>query len=147
METPALLRGNFYPSSRKERCASFHPCLATKKCQNYNPHSTLCEYCESMVRPVPNLGGYMAEGEFQPDLQHSLKLIQEAVKKAWSHPDAKAQKTTPRDIADEYDKLKKATNQLAEFSTVSKAKMEEKVEETYLMGNRGGGTEVLGRLK
>jgi len=46
-ETPPQLRGRCYNTSRVTRCPNYHPCEMCKMCRSFNPHSALCQWCES----------------------------------------------------------------------------------------------------
>jgi hypothetical protein len=88
MQLPSIARGYFYPTNLKNRCPRFSRCTVSNKCQNYDKHVLMCNVCESRVRPAQQLGGYLAEGEFQPDIQKAIKVIQKALNNPFSHPDA-----------------------------------------------------------
>ena len=67
-----LNKGFLYPSQNRSRCAAFHPCLLTQKCQSYNRNSLVCNLCESRIMVGDTnvqFGGYISEGEIMPDLQ------------------------------------------------------------------------------
>ena len=124
--THAILSGYLYPSNYRSRCPRFHACRLTQKCQNYNPHMLDCSLCETKVNPNPLLGGFLAEGEFSPDLQDSIKTVEEELGVSFAHPDGKRQKIGP-DITLKWEKMRKATDQLAEFMAGSKAEFDEKI--------------------
>lgn len=124
--THSSLAGYLYPSNFCSRCPRFHACRLTQKCQNYNPHLMECETCESRVSPNPQLAGLLPEGEYAPDLQHGIKELEDRMNVAFSHPDGKRQRLGP-DITLEFEKSRRATEQLAEFLSESKAKFEEKI--------------------
>ena len=147
MDCPSALKGALYPSTRKSRCPLFHPCQATRKCQSYDPNSVMCEYCEHVIRPNPSVGGYLAEGEFVPDLQHSLKIIQQIAKRPWLHPDNPSQRINSKEVVNKYEETVAASNRLAEFAGISNLTMEHEIVER-IVGRRGpDGVEVLGRIE
>lgn len=119
MDTPSLLKGHFYPSSRVSRCPKFSPCLVSKKCQNYNQHDFTCVLCESRVRPPYMLGGYLPEGETEEDIQAIVKTLEAGMGRPLAHPDRDSERIDPLEIAFEYDKFRQATEGLIRFAKKS----------------------------
>lgn len=144
METPNLLRGEFYETSRISKCPRCHLCLVSKKCQNYDPHSLECEVCENRVSPNYNIGGYIPEAEYIPDLQHSIVVIQQAKRAAFAHPDAEGQSIDIDNVTQKHNNIHKAIEQLANFSSMGKLQLEETIERIAVNPEM---KELLGRIE
>lgn len=142
METPNVLKGYLYPSSRVCRCPRFHACIATKKCQNYDPHQLDCSVCEQRTTLNDNLGGFLPEGEYVPDLQDAIHTLEEQLNKPMAHPDQQGQKG--EDITNKYNKERKAADMLAHFMNDGTITMEEKI--MYAMSDPET-AKLLGRME
>ena len=127
METPNILKGFLYPSSRVSRCPRFSECLVSKKCQNYDPHQLDCAVCESRVTPQYFLGGYVPEGEYYPDVQAAFKIITKRLHKAIAHPDSPHMSFNLGDIVEEQEKFNKSTEILRKFQAEKKLDLEETI--------------------
>jgi len=114
METPPLLKGYLYPSSRVTRCPRFHACIISKKCQTYDKNQLDCTLCERAVDPPIDLGGHIPEGEYYPDIQHAIKVVQDRLILPMAHPDQTPQSVSA-DIVDQQSKLRKSTEILERF--------------------------------
>lgn len=86
MQVPSIARGFLYPNMLRNRCPKFSQCLLTSKCQNYDKHQRICALCETRVRPAVNLGGVLAEGEYQEDAQLAIKTIRDALNAPFADP-------------------------------------------------------------
>jgi hypothetical protein len=106
----------------------FHACQATKKCQNFDSHRLQCQVCEERVRPSTTVRGYLAEGEYMPDIQHALAILTRKIKKAMADPNRPGQKISGYDISKKYDQTRKATEMLSRFSNIIGMKLTEEVE-------------------
>ncbi len=129
METPPLLKGYLYDSTRVCRCPRFHACTISKKCQNYDPNQLDCSLCETAVDPPIDLGGHLPEGEFYPDIQDAIKTVQEALNKPLAHPDQEAQKINGPEITNQYNKTRKSIEMLKRFQGKGVLKMTEEWED------------------
>lgn len=116
----------------------------SKKCQNYDPHSVVCEVCESRVSPQVNLGGYLAESAFFPDIQHAVSIIQQAKRAAFAHPDAEGQSIDIDNVTQKHNNIHKAIEQLANFSSMGKLQLEETIEQIAVNPEM---KEILGRIE
>ncbi len=128
MDTPNLLKGYLYPSSRVCRCPRFHACTVTKKCQNYDPHQLDCSICETRVPETRDqIGGMLAEGEYYPDIQDAIHTIETRLHKPMAHPDYEGQEINGADITAKYEKERRAAEVLRMFTTDGSMTMEEKI--------------------
>lgn len=118
MQAPNISRGFLYPTHLKFKCPRYSQCLVTNKCQNYDKHCRLCALCETRVRPASNLGGCLPEGEFEPDVQVALKVIQNAVNAPFAHPDAEPGSCGGVTMED-YQKLEEAKEVLSGYSKIT----------------------------
>lgn len=149
METPGMLSGHYYPSGRVCRCARFHQCVVTKKCQNYDAHNLQCNVCESRTNAHeidPNsvpLGGHIPEGEYYPDLQDAITTLEDMLNTPFAHPDTESQTINSRNIARKYEREHKVTEMLSEFSSLGKLQIEEKLTEMYCDPDK---RKIIGRI-
>lgn len=132
MDTPNVLKGHLYPSSRVVRCPRWHRCIISQKCQNYNPHQLDCRICESRCRPANMLGGILAEGELIPDLQDAIHTIEQNMNMKMIDPDREAQTIDTYDITKKYEKVRKSTEMLAHFMKEPNRTLEEKAVEAMV---------------
>lgn len=126
MEIPNLCRGFNYPTSRYAKCPRFHACFISKKCQNFDKHNFECAQCESRVRPITQAGGYLPEGEYMPDLQDAMSLLEKTLKRAMVDPDADGQVMNSVDVTRDWERVTRASETLKAFMT-DKAQLEETV--------------------
>ncbi len=122
-----VLRGHLYPSNLHSRCPRFHACIATKKCQNFDCHRLDCQLCESLVRPNELVGGYLPEGEFVPDVQHALKILEVEKKIAWSSPDGQPNTQRGDQITAQYEQQRRATEVLSRFSGKTNMQIQQEI--------------------
>lgn len=83
----SILRGGRYDTISTRKCMMYHPCLVTKKCQNYDPNRRECFLCEQRVRPARNLKGLVPEGVKVADVQLAIRTIERFMKQPFSSPD------------------------------------------------------------
>lgn len=126
MEIPNISRGFNYPTSRFSKCLRFHPCFISKKCQNFDKHNFECMQCESRVRPIIQAGGYLPEGEFMPDLQDAMVVLEKTLKRAMVDPDADGQIMNSIDVTRDWERVTRASDKLKAFMR-DKATLEEEV--------------------
>lgn len=125
MITPNILRGHFYPVPRQWRCPRFHACQVSHKCQNYDRHCLECRICESRIHPVPDIvGGYLAEGQYKPDIQAAMRNIRDMMRAPYAHPDRVKQKINPMNVAENLERYKKSTEIVARFMSLPTTKFE-----------------------
>lgn len=132
MDTPNLLKGHLYPSNRVSRCPRFHACVACKKCQNFDRHQLDCQVCESRVYPKPLVCDHIPEGEFIPDIQNSIRIMELFRNEAMAHPDREGQIIDGKEITNKYEKARQASNLLHDFTSSEGTTTEEKVVRAYL---------------
>lgn len=121
MEVPSAAKGHLYPSERTLRCLVFHPCLITRKCQNYNQHQHECVLCERRVFPQENLGGLIADGAFVPDIQDAVRVIQDSTHRKMFDPDADPSYSNDEGIdIVQQSRLKEATQLLSSINPGSR---------------------------
>ena len=92
MHAPNVVRGYFYPTNLTARCPFYSQCTVTNKCQNYNRHNLVCSTCEERVRPAAMLGGLLAEGEYEQDVQLAMKIVRDAVNAPMVQADSDGQR-------------------------------------------------------
>lgn len=133
MDTPNALKGHFYPSSRVSRCSRFHACTVTKKCQNFDRHLYECTLCEQRTNTheldpdsVP-LGGFLAEGEYSPDLQFAFAELERMIGKPFSHPDAESQVMNTADISRKWEREHRIVETIKNFTQLGGMTMDEKI--------------------
>lgn len=80
MDTPNMLRGQFYSTHMFSRCPSFKPCVLCKMCINYTQHVAQCQICEARKSPKRVC-------ECTPTNRESVHKIQTAIKGALFDPD------------------------------------------------------------
>lgn len=150
MNTPNILAGYFYPSTMVSRCPRFHACTISKKCQNYDAHNYECAMCESRSNAHerdPNsvpLGGYLAEGEYYPDLQNSIMELERLLNKSFAHPDMEPQKYNTLDVANNMERERKIVDSIQHFTQLGKFTMEEKIMQAIVDPSL---KDLLGRLE
>ncbi len=136
MNTPNTLSGYLYPSDRISRCPMFHACVASKKCQNYDPHNLQCNLCESRISNNENLGGYIAEASHMPDIQADVRTLEKMKHMAMADPDFEGQLINGHRITEEHNEYRRAAERLGTFSKYSRTHLEEEYSETvYLNRN------------
>ena len=126
METPNILKGALYPSSRRSVCPRFHACIVSKKCQNFDQHMLECIICESRVDGAPMIGGYIPEGEYYPDLQDAIHTIEDRLHRPLADPNDDGQKMDQFDVSQKYQKERKAADMMHAFLN-GPGSMEEKI--------------------
>ena len=133
MNTPNTLSGYLYPSDRISRCPRFHACLASKKCQNYDPHQLDCSVCESRINNNENLGGYVGEGTHMPDVQDDVRTLEKMKHQLMADPDAEGQLINGHRITEEYNEYRRASERLGKFSQYTRMQLEEEYSETVYL--------------
>jgi len=124
---PNVLRGGAYPTTKVQKCHRFHGCLATKKCQNYSPHCRECVVCEGRIWPAKILRGHISSGEYKPDIQESLRMLQRYLRRAFNDRDGRPTTSIGPDVSDKHHRLTKALDILKEFEGLSSVQIEEKL--------------------
>lgn len=117
LDCPNTCKGHLYSSNRVSRCPLMHLCIATSKCQNYDSHNAVCNQCESRGPrpPVAKLGGLYFESDNAPDIQESIKILQDSRQQRISDPDAEKSMINGRNITNKYDKERRAAEMLSEL--------------------------------
>jgi hypothetical protein len=145
MEIPNIAKGHLYPSTRVSRCSRFHRCIVSNKCQNFDRHRLDCNVCELRASHSHDVGGQLPEGLYWPDLQDMIKTLQDLKRTAWAHPDREgARGEDMADMTAKYQKVKKATDALAFFSSIGHLNWDEKVAYAMMDPNT---RQHLGRLE
>jgi len=98
MQAGNVARGYLYPNNMTSRCPMYSQCKVTGKCQSYDKHSLICTVCEQRVRPAAYLGGFLPEGEFEPDIQQAMVVIQNAMNAPMATPDSDGQRVAQVDM-------------------------------------------------
>lgn len=89
----------------------------------------MCRVCESNFNPPPSdLGGMLAEGEFLPDLQNDVMVIQKARNLMLADPNAEGQKLQPYVIEREYEKAKEAAANIAKYGAKTSEQIIEEIQ-------------------
>jgi hypothetical protein len=73
------------------------------------------------------LGGYLAEGEYVPDLQDSIATIEKSMGVPMAHIDNDFQKIDGEDITLQHDKTRKAADQLNQFLSKTMTQIEDEL--------------------
>lgn len=131
MTTPNLLRGGLYPTVHRSGCPRFHACTLTKKCQNFNRHDHACVVCESRVRPNPIVGGFLAEGEVMPDLQHAMAIMSRRLHTPFVDPEGRGQKIDHAEIANANESTRRAADMFKHFYKRGDATMDRHATDAY----------------
>lgn len=134
MDTPNLLKGSLYPTSRVSRCSRFSACVVCKKCQNFDRHLLECNVCENRVHgpDSPPKCDHLPEGEYIPDIQHTIRFIEEMRRAPMAHPDRESQAIDPIDISNQLEKTREATDMLEKFSSMPGTSMEEQTMRAWI---------------
>lgn len=133
MNTPNTLSGYLYPSLRVNRCPRFHACLASKKCQNYDQHNLECQVCETRTSDKENIGGYVAEGTYMPDVQDDVRTMEKMKHQLMADPDRETQTINGHRITQEHNEYRRASERLGAFAKYSRMTMEEEYSETVYL--------------
>jgi len=80
MDTPNMLRGEFYSTSKTQKCPNFKQCPLCKMCRNYNRYNAMCVACEDRKRPKRVC-------TCTPKNLTNLNRVQEAIKGPLFQPD------------------------------------------------------------
>lgn len=78
MTDSSIFRGYLYETSQTQGCPMYHPCMVSRKCQNYDNNNIVCINCESRVYPQNKkfLGGTKHSGlNEMEDIQKALHII------------------------------------------------------------------------
>lgn len=122
MMTHTLLRGGYYDTLSTKKCYMFHPCLLTKKCQNYDPNRRQCFLCEQRVKmdgkPVKNLKGIVPEGANRSDPQHALRVIEDFLKQPFASPDRVANAVPVQGVEQQARDYRNAVEIMSRYTNV-----------------------------
>jgi hypothetical protein len=129
---PHVVRGYRYDTLLKKKCAVYHPCQVTNKCQNFDRHNRRCFLCEQRVRPQMNLGGYLPEGEYIPDLQNSVRTIELKLNTPLTHPDQEGQVMNMAEVELDRKEERKALDVIDRFLGMDNVSIEEGVQDIWV---------------
>ena len=69
MDTPNMLRGEFYPTHFFARCLNFKQCPVCTMCENYDRYQAMCVFCETRKQPVRRC-------ECKPETKATIRMIE-----------------------------------------------------------------------